>query len=155
MENELWMPISDAEGYSVSNYGRIRNDATNRILKVWLNKKDGHYQVTVRVNGHPIMLRPHRAMAFAFGLATSPNEIVVLKDGNPDNMVLDNLIIGTYKDFRFLSYTDNLLHYALICGGRKPKPIKDLDTGIVYPSCSECEKHLGICKSSIYRACGG
>ena len=65
-KEELWSPIKDYVGiYSVSNYGRVRNDRTGQILKPVLQSK-GYYQVFLSVGNKCVHRFIHRLVAEAF-----------------------------------------------------------------------------------------
>jgi hypothetical protein len=46
MDDEIWKKIVGYEKYSVSSYGRIRQDKFNRILKTWKQNR-GYYIVDI------------------------------------------------------------------------------------------------------------
>lgn len=47
---EEWKVIDDFPIYSISNYGRVRNDQRNYILQGG-HDRDGYRQVTLSING--------------------------------------------------------------------------------------------------------
>ncbi len=64
---EQWRKILGFNNYSVSDMGRIRNDKTNRIIRVSPNVKNGYLQtVLTNDDGQRRGLHPHRAVAEAF-----------------------------------------------------------------------------------------
>lgn len=49
-EHEKWIPIEEFPGYSVSDFGRVRNDHTGRIL-VHTKTQDGHVKIGLVKDG--------------------------------------------------------------------------------------------------------
>ena len=93
---EIWKPYF--KNYSVSNYGRVRNDNTKTIRK--LSKNSYGYlrtNITIRNVGHK-EIKVHRAVAELF----IPNPLnlpqVNHKDGNKENNYIDNLEWVTCKE---------------------------------------------------------
>ena len=72
---EQWKPVyiyNLSEKYSISNYGRVLNQKTNRILKQYINDK-GYFIVGLYLNSkHHKHFRVHRLVALAF--LDSPTE---------------------------------------------------------------------------------
>ena len=62
---EHYKQIKDYENYSISNYGRIRNDKTGRILKSGKGGR-GYFQVVLHKNGIGKTQKIHRLVALAF-----------------------------------------------------------------------------------------
>ena len=83
---EIWKKISEL--YSVSNYGRARNDKTGRLLKL---RKTGYCDIAIRINGKRKKFYIHRLVAEAFIPNPNNYNIVNHKDENPNNNHVDNL----------------------------------------------------------------
>jgi hypothetical protein len=67
--DEVWMPIPTFVKYEVSNFGRVRNSYTEKILKPYKGYgKDGkHYlKVSLYRNGIKYCQFVHRLVVFAF-----------------------------------------------------------------------------------------
>ena len=63
-KHEFWKKNKDFENYSVSSFGRVRNDKFNKFLKPG---NDGeYYQVKLSKNGKAKIHRIHRLVAIAF-----------------------------------------------------------------------------------------
>ena len=62
---EEFRKIANYENYSVSNFGKVRNDITNKILKPGINT-NGYYKVILCKNGKKKTLTLHRLVAIAF-----------------------------------------------------------------------------------------
>ena len=81
---EMWKPIKDLPGYSVSNTGRIRKESTGQIMKLSMN--GGYCRITISKH-------IHRLVAEAF--IEKPEDVekcwVDHIDGNRSNNKVDNL----------------------------------------------------------------
>jgi hypothetical protein len=62
---ERWKVIDEYDNYSVSTYGRVRNDKTNKTLK-HKTEKNGYHRVCLCVNGKKKSMYIHRIVAVAF-----------------------------------------------------------------------------------------
>ena len=62
---EVWRMIKDYDNYSVSSFGRIRNDKFNRFKKPSKNA-DGYYYVNLSKNGTKKAYSVHRLVGIAF-----------------------------------------------------------------------------------------
>lgn len=81
---EMWKPIDDLPGYSVSNEGRVRKDSTGQIMV--LSKNGGYCRITISKH-------VHRLVANAF--LEKPDDAekcwVDHVDGNRSNNNVENL----------------------------------------------------------------
>jgi len=94
---ESWKRIKNYEDYSVSNYGRIRNDKTGRILKPGKNSC-GYFLVVLCKNGIVKTHTIHRLVANAF-IPNPENKFTVNHiDGCKTNNHADNLEWNTYSE---------------------------------------------------------
>jgi len=91
---EIWKKMEVAPNYSVSNFGRIKNDVTGHVLKPQ-NDHKGYHRVRVMPFG---TVKMHREVAKAF----IPNPLnkpqVNHKDTNKQNNYVDNLEWSTNID---------------------------------------------------------
>ena len=85
MENENWLKINEFDNYSISNFGNVRNDKTNRILKK--SKSNGYLVIGLENK----QFRVHRLVAFAFIPNPDNKEYVDHIDGNKINNHILNL----------------------------------------------------------------
>lgn len=100
-KDETWKPLNPF--YSVSNFGRIRNDETNRILSGSLHK-DGYIFVTI--DGTQIPL--HRLIALVFCDGFEEGKVINHKDGNKQNNFADNLEWVTQQENVKHSHSNDL-----------------------------------------------
>jgi hypothetical protein len=85
---EIWKNFCD--NYSISNYGRIKNNKTNRILKLQVNHK-GYYKVNISINNKIKTVFPHRLVAQYFLQNPNNYNVVNHKDCNKLNNLYSNL----------------------------------------------------------------
>ena len=64
-KHEVWRTIKNYDNYSISSFGRIRNDKFNRILKPQKNA-NGYYFVRLSKNGKVKPHSVHRLVGIAF-----------------------------------------------------------------------------------------
>ena len=87
-----WKTISYASNYDVSNYGEVRQNKKNKILKPFINNQNGYVYIMFRCNnGEYVNKRVHRLVAEAF--IQNPNNLPMVnhKDFNRSNNRVDNL----------------------------------------------------------------
>ena len=88
----MWKKIifnNEETNYSVSDIGEIRNDTTNKLLK--LSMQQGYYQVTLSINKKPKRFRAHRLVAEAFIPNPEHKPYVNHIDGCRSNNHISNL----------------------------------------------------------------
>lgn len=64
MKEEWRDVVGLGERFQISNYGNLRSKKTKRILSTYLNQ--GYYQHATKVEGNPVIIKIHRAVAEAF-----------------------------------------------------------------------------------------
>ena len=96
--SEVWVRISSAPDYQVTNLGRVRRRETGVVLKPWKHAS-GHLYLKLAVGGRKKSFQIHRLVAIAFiGDPPTPRHEVRHLDGNPLNNSLGNLAWGTRMD---------------------------------------------------------
>ena len=132
---EQWRTIKDYPNYSVSNYGRVRNDLTCKILKQNLNSS-GYYRVMIA--GKQLFV--HRLVAMTF--IDNPNNYPVVnhKDYNPKNNHVKNLEWCTQSQTTLYSVFNRKPHRKQ--GGRKMRKC-EVD-GLVFNCIADAEKYYNI-----------
>ena len=97
----MFVKISNTK-YSVSEYGLIRNDKTNKILKIQDNGK-GYKKVTLTNNGKPCQYYIHRLVAEYFLEKKSKDKLQVNHiDGNKSN--------NYFKNLEYVNNSENQIH---------------------------------------------
>ena len=94
---EMWKPIPDLLGYSVSNKGRIRKDSTGQIMV--LSKNGGYARITISKHVHRLV-----AQAFLDKPENDEQCWVDHIDGNRSNNNVENL--------RWVTPSENALSYG-------------------------------------------
>lgn len=145
---ERWVKIKSFPMYSVSNLGEIRNDLTNRILAQ--KKRGNYYAVNLCDNGKVVTTSVHRIVAKEFIYNPDNKPQVNHKDGNKFNNNVDNLEWVTAKE-NTIHYHRELddTHSREVSSAVNSKPIKCVETGVVYKSARSASKVLGCCPNAL------
>lgn len=138
---EEWKTIPDYPNYSVSNFGRVRNNLTGRILRPGKhgapNRPKKYYHVVLSLEGKQKHFQVHQLVAQAF-IANPENKTTVNHiDGNGFNNVASNL--------EWCSYSENLIHSYHVLNNRMgfesgPKKVIRLEDGCVFASVNEAAR---------------
>ena len=159
---EIWKPIPGFEQYyEASSFGRVKRKAGWRrgtwgkqfIQEKILVPHDcgrGYCQVKLCVNGNKSQPSLHRLIAKTF--IPNPNNLpqVNHKDGNKLNNRVDNL--------EWCTCAENSQHRSRILNkwvGHPKKPIRCIDTGMIYESSHHASRVLGISQGNIFGVCQG
>lgn len=148
-----WRKIKNADGYSVSNQGEVRNDVTGHILTPYGSK--GLY-VGVQL-GRRNYHRVHRIVAETFIPNPENKPQVNHKDGNKRNNRADNLewvtpsenqrhrfaVLGKYYS------KEKMATITALAAEKHKRKVRCEETGIVYESIVEASKNTGISVSNI------
>lgn len=90
MEEVIWLPIKDYENYSVSNLGNVRNNKTNKLMK--LTERGGYIGINlIRNDGFRNSHKVHRLVALAFIPNPENKSDVNHIDRNKTNNKVSNL----------------------------------------------------------------
>lgn len=140
---EVWKIIEDFPSYEVSNLGMIRNKTTKKIKSVWRDN-DGYLKVSlINFNNGKKTYRKtvHRIVAEAFLGGKHDDLQVNHKNGIKDDNKVSNLEWVTCKENVLHAYATGLREPS---GGRgKIRPVRVVETGIVYDNLHECAKAIG------------
>lgn len=153
---EIWKDtVEDPKNYEVSNFGRVRNKNTGKVLKC-SSKSNGYLSVTLAYGKHKD-ISVHRIVANAFIDNKENLKYVNHKDENKHNNNSDNLEWCTAK------YNVN---YGEMSKKKQTKVVqKDLSTTKiirVWDSMKEASIELGLyyqgisaCCRGVKKSCGG
>ena len=93
MEKEIWKSVIATEDkYIISNMGRIKNVNLDKILKISKNQNGGRF-TSIKLNNKQKSVTIHIEVAKAFMGYDKQKHILKFKDGDKDNLKLDNLVI--------------------------------------------------------------
>jgi len=88
--NEIWKQIDGYKNYYVSNFGRVKNIETEKILKPWITCT-GYLHVSLSLDGKVKKFAIHRLVAIAFVLNLKNRHMVDHIDNERTNNRADNL----------------------------------------------------------------
>ena len=146
---EEWRDVPGYGGrYQASNLGGLRSKDRG-YLHPFLSR-GGYLVATVQKDGHRYGTGAHRLVAAAWV-------------PNPDNKPEVNHKNGDKTDNRpenleWVTCSENNLHRRRILhggGGRPKRPVRNLDTGVVYPSIAEAATATGDHLEKIVACCRG
>lgn len=141
---ETWLEIFDFPGYSVSNWGRVRNDYTGRILAL-LRNQNGVTHVGMNKRGIQYKRGVARLVAERFLRHTTLDDFdtPIHLNGDRANNTADNLA------WRPKWFADTYARQWNLQGARIKIPIQDRDTGEVYVNSMEAARQYGLLERDI------
>ena len=114
MNKEVWETVNGYERYLISNFGKVKNAKSGRILKPHVSK-DGYATVILCKNGKPKSFRIHRLVATAFLPNPESKLEVNHKDYNRSNNCVANLEwIARKENFNY-SLCNKRKRDAIVC----------------------------------------
>lgn len=139
-----WRKIKGFEHYSISNKGEVKNASGHTVKPFRTN--GGYLQIHLFNDGERTKKYIHRLVAETF--VKNPKKLpeVNHKDGDKMNNSVDNL--------EWCSRTSNLIHSYYVLKNHV-KPVKCIETGIIYPSTHDAERATGCYHSTISMCCDG
>jgi hypothetical protein len=143
---ETWKNIEDFRGYSVSDFGRVKSEKSDRILRVKVNQLGIPYIGMMR-EGIQYQRSVSRLVATTFldgpeGAFDTPINL----DGDRFNNHVENLVWRP----RWFAVKYNRQFKDLLDGTLGP--VQDLDTGEVFQDSFEAAKHSGLLEYDLVEA---
>ena len=154
---EIWKPVSDVDGYEVSNLGRVRSIprlvnvagggqrlAPSKMLKPWRSSDNGNRAGHLTVSlGRGIRCRVHHLVLEEFVGPRPPGMLALHRDGDSSNNTVENLYWGTYSE----NMHDSVKHGVHagankeVCDKGHPLDrVKTLASGSKRRYCSTCQR---------------
>ena len=139
---EYWKTIPSFPVYSASNYGRIRNNGTGRIMHVYVGTR-GYLTLSLRRDNKQVQQLVHRLVAEAFLGGPHPGLDVNHIDGDKTNNSIENL--------EWCTREENVRHAVrnVIRPGPRRKAVRLAETGMEFESIRACANYLGVDVSSV------
>ena len=100
LDFEMFLPIENYGNYCVSNFGNVKNNKTNRIMKL-RNHRHGYKFVSLYKNGKCKMFYIHRLVAYAFIENPDNKPKVDHIDENKANNNVKNLRWATVQENKY------------------------------------------------------
>lgn len=119
MTEERWAKIEGFPNYSISDFGNIRNDKTNNVLKIRYDRY-GYPTITMRNDGSRKTYKKtiHRLVSNAFIEKIEGKNIVDHIDNNRNN--------NYYKNLRWVNHHENSMNTYKIS-----KPCSSIYKGVI------------------------
>ena len=124
---EEWNIVDECRTYSVSNFGRVKNNYNNYILKNYISSTGNPTVMLMTNEGKTKQFKVSRLVMKAFKRPDLGSEDFVMpKDGNKLNIRLDNLVVREPCDKNI----------------RQGKKVLMVDKAIMFNSIAECARYL-------------
>ena len=146
---EIWKDVQGFDGlYQVSNIGRVKSLATNRILKQSI-RSDGYLTVSLHKDGKQKSFLAHRLVASAYIGNPDNYPQINHKDENKTNNCVSNLEWCTPM------YNANYGSRNEKGSAAKSIPIICVETGEEFLGLKMAGKSVGVTNQCIWNACKG
>jgi len=141
---EAWLDIFEFPGYSVSNFGRVRNDFSGRVLTM-LRNQHGVTHVGMFKEGKQYKRSVAKLVAERFlpHQTLDDFDTPIHLDGDRTNNAADNL------EWRPKWFADTYTSQWNQRGARVTVPIQDCDTGEQYVDSMDAAKSYGLLERDI------
>ena len=156
LDGEVWKPLANYRGYSVSSLGRVKSDARkmsngtgthiskDKILKPNVLRKE-YLQVDLHIDGKRHPRQVHRLVAEAFISNDEHYPQVNHKNGIKNNNRVENLEWCNNSMNVRHAYANGLMRRSEASGREKKKVVLTDKNGesVVFGSYAELKNHLG------------
>ena len=147
-ENEEWTEIRGYPNYLISNYGRIYNWKTNRMVTIC----SGKYKTVLLYNdGEGKRFSIHRLVAMHFVPGEDAKLVVNHIDGNKNNNHDENLEWCTQRDNNIHAIKSGLN----FPGSYQKRKIIIIETGAMYDGVVTCAKDINGDFRNVYACLSG
>lgn len=136
--------IKGYENYYVTNNGIVINFQTREIKKQFLDRK-GYSVVTLYKDNKPKNIRVHRLVALAF--IDNPNNKPEVNHKN--GVKTDNRV----ENLEWTTTRENSTHRTIVLGKGNIKPVRCVETGLIYPSGLSAAKLCNTSSGAISKSC--
>lgn len=145
---EKWLKIAGFPEYSVSDYGRVRNDEFNRIMALSINQ-NGIVHVGLTTNRVQRKMSVTRLVAYAFlRCPQHPSfDTPINLDGDRRNNFAANIL---WRPRWFA--TEYFRQFRETLDEKYTVPIRDADTGRPYDSSWEVAMEFGLLVRDVFRS---
>lgn len=152
LSGEEWKKIPGYENYSVSTFGRIKNDKTNLLLKKSL--VCGYHKIRLSKNGKVKDFIVHHLIYQVF------NDLEEIPKGYVIDHIDANKINNNLNNLRLITLSENVLSalYTTKTNSTCKKVIQMDKKGnyiATFNSCSEAARQLNLDSSTISKVCRG
>lgn len=144
---ETWLEIFEFPGYSVSNWGRVRNDYSGRVLTL-LRNQSGVAHVGMMKGGIQQKRSVPKLVAERFLSHSTLDDFdtPIHLDGDRTNNEVSNL------EWRPKWFADTYTRQWNVLGTRIDQPIRDVDTGERYANTTDAAKTHGLLERDIVQS---
>lgn len=143
---EFWKSVKDFPNYEVSNFGRVRNKNSGKILKT--NDNDRYYFVELFNGGTSKRMRVHRLVAEAFVPKQDNKTMINHIDGDKHNNKAENLEWCDAEHNNRHAREHGLIHP----GEYQKKWVEIVETGEKFHGVVACAKAINADFRNVYRS---
>ena len=139
--------IKGLEGlYAITEDGQIWSYRRQKFLKTFDNGQ-GYLSIVISIEGKKHRYKIHKLVAETF--IPNPDNLPVIDhiDENKHNNSIENL--------RWVTHRENILHSGNNLKPKPRRPIRCIETGVVYPSMTKAAAEYGVCTAAISHALKG
>ena len=147
---ERWKIYNDIPTYEISNFGRVRNIRTGRILHTFINT-NGYEIVQLHNQGDCFTKKIHRLVAETFVYNDDP---IIKTD---INHIDGNKLNNDSGNLEWCTRQENTIHGFRIGINKshRKKKVRIVETGESFDSETECASYLGVTRDAVGKCVHG